>query len=202
MYHMIRVSPILLFCWQNHLPLLGKQHDSVYIAKTETERLFPLCTVAKKSLSICFPNHVSITDRVSFAEKGVDNCRQLRCNLVGWRYWHTTIPTIHFFVYLEGLVMNFKALRTIIGSVLIHISIGTVYTAANMITYIISYLHVLKEQAVCAFCVVSLVEYHFQHGWLAVRHQYYGSGVFDDDCRIDRGVDWFSQDDHAGMFAV
>lgn len=50
--------------------------------------------------------------------------------------------------------MNFKALRTIIGSALIHISLGTVYTAGNMITYIISYLHVLKEQAVRCFFTV------------------------------------------------
>ena len=66
--------------------------------------------------------------------------------------------------------MNFKALRTIIGSVLIHISIGTVYTAANMITYIISYLHVLKEQAVCRTFALSFVEHHLQHGWLVVCH--------------------------------
>ena len=81
--------------------------------------------------------------------------------------------------------MNFKALRTIIGSVLIHISLGTVYTAGNMITYIISYLHVLKEQAVCLFFVGSRLEYHFQHGWLAVCYQYYGSGLLDDDCWSD-----------------
>ena len=53
-----------------------------------------------------------------------------------------------------GRNMNFKALRTIIGSVLIHISLGTVYTAGNMISYIISYLHVLKEQAVRCFFTV------------------------------------------------
>ena len=75
-------------------------------------------------------------------------------NKTGSRSRDTTIPTIHFFVYLEGLNMNFKALRTIIGSVLIHISLGTVYTAGNMITYIISYLHVLKEQAVRCFFTV------------------------------------------------
>ena len=66
--------------------------------------------------------------------------------------------------------MNFKALRTIIGSVLIHMSIGTVYTAANMITYIISYLHVLKEQAVRQCCACLFIEHYFQHGWLVVRH--------------------------------
>ena len=44
--------------------------------------------------------------------------------------------------------MKAKAIRTIFGGVLIHLSLGSLYTAANMITYIISYLHVLKGHAV------------------------------------------------------
>ena len=44
--------------------------------------------------------------------------------------------------------MKAKAIRTIFGGVLIHLSLGSLYTAANMITYIISYLHVLKGHTV------------------------------------------------------
>ena len=117
-------------------------------------RIYSSLYCREETLSFCFPKHTSITNRVSFADMGENNCWQLRRDLVGWRFWYTTIPTIHFFVNLEGLNMNFKALRTIIGSVLIHISLGTVYTAGNMITYIISYLHVLKEQAVRCFFTV------------------------------------------------
>ena len=52
--------------------------------------------------------------------------------------------------------MNSKALRTIIGGVLIHLSIGAIYTASNMITYIISYIHVLLENQVISelFCMI------------------------------------------------
>lgn len=151
-------------------PLLSRDSYSLPVANTRRENRYTPHAVATNPPSTSSSEHRQIANRVSFAEKGVDNCQQLRWNLIGWRYCGTTIPTIHFFVYLEGLVMNFKALRTIIGSVLIHISIGTVYTAANMITYIISYLHVLKEQAVSGCLALSFVEHHFQHGWLVVRH--------------------------------
>lgn len=42
--------------------------------------------------------------------------------------------------------MNGKAIRTVIGGILVHFTFGTIYTCANMITYIISYLHVVEEQ--------------------------------------------------------
>ena len=64
--------------------------------------------------------------------------------------------------------------------------------------------HFLPPRAQGAGCTLLLhgliVEYHFQHGWLVVCYQYYGSGVFDDDCWSDWGVHWFSEDDHAGMY--
>ena len=44
--------------------------------------------------------------------------------------------------------MNLKAFRTVLGGVLIHISLGSIYTAANMITYIISYIHVVVGNTV------------------------------------------------------
>lgn len=53
-----------------------------------------------------------------------------------------------FYFFLGSSKMNYKALRTIIGGVLIHMSIGTIYTASNMITYIISYIHVLLNNSV------------------------------------------------------
>ena len=53
--------------------------------------------------------------------------------------------------------MKSKAIRTIFGGVLIHLYIGSLYTAANMITYIISYLHVLKGQAVYVVSVPLII---------------------------------------------
>lgn len=51
--------------------------------------------------------------------------------------------------------MNPKGLRTIIGGILIHMSIGTIYTASNMITYIISYIHNCLGNAVSGGMVCS-----------------------------------------------
>ena len=44
--------------------------------------------------------------------------------------------------------MNLKAFRTVLGGVLIELSLGSLYTAANMITYIISYIHVVAGDTV------------------------------------------------------
>ena len=44
--------------------------------------------------------------------------------------------------------MNLKAFRTVLGGVLIELSLGSLYTAANMITYIISYIHVIVGNTV------------------------------------------------------
>lgn len=44
--------------------------------------------------------------------------------------------------------MHYKAILTLIGGVLIHLTLGTLYTASNIATYVISYLHVVKGQKV------------------------------------------------------
>ena len=64
--------------------------------------------------------------------------------------------------------MNFKAIRTVLGGVLIHISLGSIYTAANMITYIISYIPVVVGNTVPIFCCSLFLEYNKQHVGLVV----------------------------------
>lgn len=44
--------------------------------------------------------------------------------------------------------MHYKAVLTLIGGILIHLTLGTLYTASNIATYVISYLHVAKGQKV------------------------------------------------------
>ena len=44
--------------------------------------------------------------------------------------------------------MHYKAVLTLMGGVLIHLTLGTLYTASNLTTYVISYLHVVKQEKV------------------------------------------------------
>ena len=44
--------------------------------------------------------------------------------------------------------MHYKAVLTLIGGILIHLTLGTLYTASNLTSYVISYLHVIKRQPV------------------------------------------------------
>ena len=44
--------------------------------------------------------------------------------------------------------MHCKSVLTLIGGVLIHLTLGTLYTASNLTTYVISYLHVVKQEKV------------------------------------------------------
>lgn len=44
--------------------------------------------------------------------------------------------------------MHYKAALTLIGGILIHLTLGTLYTASNLTSYVISYLHVVKRQPV------------------------------------------------------
>ena len=44
--------------------------------------------------------------------------------------------------------MHAKAILTLIGGILIHITLGTMYTSSNLTPYVISYLHVAKKHAV------------------------------------------------------
>ena len=44
--------------------------------------------------------------------------------------------------------MRSKAILTLLGGILIHLTLGTLYTASNITTYVISYLHVVKGQKV------------------------------------------------------
>ena len=37
-----------------------------------------------------------------------------------------------------------KAARTLIGGIIVHLTLGIGYTTANLATYVISYLHVVK----------------------------------------------------------
>lgn len=45
-------------------------------------------------------------------------------------------------------IMHRKAIISLIGGMLIHLTLGAVYTTSNIVTYVISYLHVVKHQAV------------------------------------------------------
>ena len=44
--------------------------------------------------------------------------------------------------------MHAKAILTLIGGILIHFTLGTMYTTSNLTPYVISYLHVVKKHAV------------------------------------------------------
>lgn len=44
--------------------------------------------------------------------------------------------------------MHTKAVLTLIGGILIHLTLGTLYTSSNLATYVISYCHVVKGQKV------------------------------------------------------
>ena len=44
--------------------------------------------------------------------------------------------------------MHYKAVLTLVGGILIHLTLGTLYTASNLTSYVISYLHVVKRQPV------------------------------------------------------
>ena len=44
--------------------------------------------------------------------------------------------------------MRSKAILTLLGGILIHLTLGTLYTASNITTYVISYLHVVNGQKV------------------------------------------------------
>ncbi len=44
--------------------------------------------------------------------------------------------------------MHAKALLTLVGGILIHITLGTMYTSSNLTPYVVSYLHVAKKHAV------------------------------------------------------
>ena len=77
-------------------------------------------------------------------------------------------PTVCFFLYdsqevpreyqlcshyiLHGtqlfILMHVKAVLTLVGGILIHLTLGTLYTASNLSTYVISYLHVVKNERV------------------------------------------------------
>lgn len=48
----------------------------------------------------------------------------------------------------KSLKMRVKAILTLLGGILIHLTLGTLYTASNITTYVISYLHVVKGQKV------------------------------------------------------
>ena len=62
-------------------------------------------------------------------------------HFIGWQREVSFSHSLLSSVVLRLSAMNPKAFRTIVGGILIHMSIGTVYTASNMITYIISYIH-------------------------------------------------------------
>ena len=47
--------------------------------------------------------------------------------------------------------MNSKAIKTLIGGIIVHLTLGIGYTTANLATYVISYLHVVK-----GFTVINL----------------------------------------------
>lgn len=44
--------------------------------------------------------------------------------------------------------MHVRAILTLIGGILIHFTLGTMYTTSNLTPYVISYLHVVKKHAV------------------------------------------------------
>ena len=41
--------------------------------------------------------------------------------------------------------MHAKALLTLVGGILIHITLGTMYTSSNLTPYVVSYLHVPRS---------------------------------------------------------
>lgn len=47
--------------------------------------------------------------------------------------------------------MHTKAVFTLIGGILIHLTLGTLYTSSNLATYVISYCHVVKGQKVTSY---------------------------------------------------
>lgn len=55
--------------------------------------------------------------------------------------------------------MHTKAVLTLIGGVLIHLTLGTLYTSSNLATYVISYCHVVKGQKVgiFVFCIMNRI---------------------------------------------
>lgn len=53
--------------------------------------------------------------------------------------------------------MHAKAILSLIGGILIHITLGTMYTSSNLTPYVISYLHVVKKNAVLLFFVTFII---------------------------------------------
>ena len=53
--------------------------------------------------------------------------------------------------------MHAKAILSLIGGILIHITLGTMYTSSNLTPYVISYLHVVKKNAVSLFFITFII---------------------------------------------
>ena len=60
--------------------------------------------------------------------------------------------------------MHVKGVLTLVVGILIHLTLGTLYTASNLSTYVISYLHVVKNQKV----YVGLLHYFIGDGFIHV----------------------------------
>ena len=52
--------------------------------------------------------------------------------------------------------MRAKAILTLIGGILIHLTLGTLYTSSNLTTYVLSYLHVVKGYKVSILLITDL----------------------------------------------
>lgn len=55
--------------------------------------------------------------------------------------------------------MHTKAALTLFGGILIHLTLGTLYTSSNLATYVISYCHVVKHQEVSFMKFSNCAEY-------------------------------------------
>lgn len=87
------------------------------------------------------------------------NCANSKCSFLCTLISISFLPSILVFKTLPNsldqlfwntipFTMNYKGFLAVLGGTLIHLTLGAVYTSSNIITYVISYLHVVKEQTV------------------------------------------------------